>query len=78
VIIARYVGVPGTKNQLIGFTKADLAELMKSEVLLLVDGDQRTILVYAEDAATLEASVSLASSMLAAERAAQGEPENKC
>lgn len=74
MIFARYAGLPGEENRLIGFTKEDLAMLVKSEVLLLLGDGVRTILVYADDAATLEASVRLASQLLEAElSAAKGE-----
>lgn len=78
MIIVRYSGLPGTENRLIGFTKEDLANLVSNEVLLLVAEDLRLVLVYAEDKATLEASISTASSMVKAEAAKAAKGGHQC
>lgn len=65
MIVARFNTSNGGEIGVLGLTKENLEMLVKSEVLFLADVGM--VLVYAEDDATLEASIRLASQMMAAE-----------
>lgn len=72
MIVARFKTPNGGEIGVLGLTKANLEMLVKSEVLLLANVGM--VLVYAEDGATLETSIRLASQMMAEEFQADEKP----
>lgn len=72
MIVARFKTPNGGELGVFGLTKADMELLVRSEVLLLANVVM--VVVCVDDDATLEASVRLASQMMAAEFPADEKP----